>query len=396
MTDLSVTVTERVYPSGEKVYMARFRDPDGRLVRSKVIKDVRTRDQANRKAAQLANSGKIVSKKNNPLVLEYLADFWNENGAYVSSKARQNKPMSPRYVEQSARLVQRHFSQVLKNKRMSQLTPGLIEDAITIMSKSGLSNRSINIAVQTVRVPVAYYARMQNIIDPLRNASKQDETSTPRGVLTLAEVGAIVNLEGEAPRIKAAVLLGALCGLRLGEVRGLQWEDVDFEKRLINVIHNNPSGEDDIRKPKKGSERVIPLPSVVADELKLVLSMPRPKDSPFVIYNEKRNDRPATTAAIRAGFRRMLQGINISNEDIRNRNLVFHGLRHSFVSLSRAAGIPDYIVQKLAGHKTAAMMEHYSDHAENVVPFLPQAAEGMARILANATEEAKKASESGA
>ncbi len=237
MTDLSVTVTERVYPSGEKVYMARFRDPDGRLVRSKVIKDVRTRDQANRKAAQLANSGKIVSKKNNPLVLEYLADFWNENGAYVSSKARQNKPMSPRYVEQSARLVQRHFSQVLKNKRMSQLTPGLIEDAITIMSKSGLSNRSINIAVQTVRVPVAYYARMQNIIDPLRNASKQDETSTPRGVLTLAEVGAIVNLEGEAPRIKAAVLLGALCGLRLGEVRGLQWEDVDFEKRLINVIH---------------------------------------------------------------------------------------------------------------------------------------------------------------
>jgi integrase len=276
---------------------------------------------------------------------------------------------------------------------MNQLTPGLIEEGITAMSKTGLGNRSINIAVQAVRVPVAYYARMQNIMNPLQNASKQEDLSSPRGVLSSAEVGALIASQGEAPRIKAAVLLGALCGLRLGEVRGLQWEDIDFENSLLGVHHNIPSGENAVRNPKAGSERIIPMPKIVADALMLIQAMPDAEGSPFVIYNEKRKDRPATIAAIRSGFRRMLKNIGISKETQEERNLVFHGLRHTFVSLSRAAGIPDYIVQKLAGHKTAKMMEHYSDHAENVVPFLPKMAEGMARVLADVADEAKKVAE---
>jgi integrase len=46
------------------------------------------------------------------------------------------------------------------------------------------------------------------------------------------------------------------------------------------------------------------------------------------------------------------------------RNITFHSLRHTFISLARLAGIGD--LQALAGHKSGAMMERYT-HREEVV-----------------------------
>jgi integrase len=52
----------------------------------------------------------------------------------------------------------------------------------------------------------------------------------------------------------------------------------------------------------------------------------------------------------------------------RRRNLTFHGLRHTFVTLGRLAGISDLEIQALARHKSGAMMERYS-HASQVLDF---------------------------
>jgi integrase len=50
------------------------------------------------------------------------------------------------------------------------------------------------------------------------------------------------------------------------------------------------------------------------------------------------------------------------------RNLTFHGLRHTFVTLGRLAGISDLEIQALARHKSRRMMERYS-HANQVLDF---------------------------
>jgi integrase len=50
------------------------------------------------------------------------------------------------------------------------------------------------------------------------------------------------------------------------------------------------------------------------------------------------------------------------------RNLTFHGLRHTFVTHGRLAGISDLEIQALAGHKSSAMTAHYS-HAKQVIDF---------------------------
>jgi integrase len=50
------------------------------------------------------------------------------------------------------------------------------------------------------------------------------------------------------------------------------------------------------------------------------------------------------------------------------RNLTFHGLRHTFVTLGRLAGILDLEIQTLARHKSRRMMERYS-HVNQVLNF---------------------------
>jgi integrase len=53
----------------------------------------------------------------------------------------------------------------------------------------------------------------------------------------------------------------------------------------------------------------------------------------------------------------------------------FHSLRHSAVSLLKAAGVPDATVMALVGHKTLAMSSHYThvgkESLESAVASLP-------------------------
>lgn len=74
--------------------------------------------------------------------------------------------------------------------------------------------------LQALRVPVSDYARKHRIPDSLMYLGKAAEIPKERGTLSIDEIAMIVELRAESPRLHCAVLLGALCGLRLGEASG--------------------------------------------------------------------------------------------------------------------------------------------------------------------------------
>jgi integrase len=64
-------------------------------------------------------------------------------------------------------------------------------------------------------------------------------------------------------RWRALFLTAAFCGLRASELRGLRWQDVNFEKREIRV-HQRADRFNDIGKPKSiAGERTVPAPPMV-------------------------------------------------------------------------------------------------------------------------------------
>jgi integrase len=56
-----------------------------------------------------------------------------------------------------------------------------------------------------------------------------------------------------------------------------------------------------------------------------------------------------------------MNAIGISEPERKKRNIVFHSLRHSFNTIMRNQGIPDFIIQAYMGHSSPVMTDNYTD-----------------------------------
>ena len=249
----------------------------------------------------------------------------------------------------------------------------------------------INKVMQSMTTPIRYaVARGDLDRDPFRNIKPAPDIRREKGVLTPAEVSALIRAPVTDPRSRLAVLLGLLCGLRLGEVRGLLWGDIGEE--LIAVSHNYIN-EDGLKAPKLGSAGTVPIPASVRAAIEEVRRISRnPAADALVMESLECTGKPLSKSHLEDALGKELEAIGIpgkwrppphpgkklTDEEMkppdgyvneqRRRNLTFHGLRHTFVTLGRLAGISDLEIQALARHKSGAMMDRYS-HAAQVLDY---------------------------
>jgi len=374
---------------GKQLYCVRFYDDDGSPIKSTTLWDAKSPTSAARIAETMLRAG-VVSSEKNPLALEYLLEFWTKDSDYARSRALRGVVLSEQYMKVNRYLIAAHLKLYLKNKRLLDLSPAWLEKTILTLSRAGLNARSINSTVQAVKVPFANFCRLHRLANALTSVEKLREEPRERGILTADEVGRIIASEDESPRAIAAALLGALCGLRHGEVRGLQWADIDEETGTIHIKNNLVSESEGLKRPKWGSAREVPLAAPVLSALQLCAYVSPYGRAGYVLWNEKRPGAPISRATILTGLRRILRTIGITDEMQEQRNLCFHGLRHTFVSLSRASGIPDFLVQRMAGHKSMVMTDRYS-HAEGIIDFaaarasLEAAVKGTTKVVGSAS-----------
>jgi integrase len=312
----------------------------------------------------------------------YLESFWKPDSPYVKECAvLKKKPLSAYYVHQNAVNVKLHVKPFPKFKQITlrELTARIIKDWMSWASLNNLSNRTINSVLSTMRVAVHYVVDREELDkDPFRNVKEAADSPKEKGVLSFAERAKLINAKPTDPLSKLAVLLGLLCGMRRGEVRGLKWGD--FDNGLINLTHNFVSIKG-LKKPKRGKERTVPYLDVVQkalEDVRKIAVCPAPDN--YVFESVDCPGQPMGETFFRNALRRELEAVGITagkkaTEDSsvvpseqKKRNLTFHSLRHSFITLGRLDGISDLEIQAVAGHSTRRMMEHYS-HAEKVIDF---------------------------
>jgi integrase len=220
------------------------------------------------------------------------------------------------------------------------------------LAENGRSNHLIDKALQAVRVAVREGIRRDELLhDPTKAIEALVFHYQEKGVLKPYEARLLVEKLTERD-MKLALLLG-LCGMRMGEVRGLRYEDVRGD--TINIQNNYVDDEGD-KAPKCHSSRMVFLPEHIQQDLA--------SGTGYVFPNRSKKGKPACTGYFRNLFIKALELIGITEEEQKKRFLSFHSLRHTFVTLGRSAGIPDMMIQALAGHKSAAMMNHYSHGAQ--------------------------------
>ncbi len=159
--------------------------------------------------------------------------------------------------------------------------------------------------------------------------------------LTLQEIENVVSVC--PPYAKPILLTAVHTGLRKSELFRLEWDDVDFERKLIVV-----SNKDDAH-TKNYKIREIPITSQLLAELKKVKDE-SPSKSGIVF---RKSDGSPHMGGLRKTLLRIIKNAGIES-------FTLHDLRHTFASHLVMEGVDIPTVQKLLGHSNIATTMIYA------------------------------------
>lgn len=267
------------------------------------------------------------------------------------------RPGTTERVERTLRL---HVYPVLGRLALAQVRPSHIQGWV----------KGVDLAPSTARVAYSVMVAMFGAaardraigVSPCTGITLPAVETAEHLILTPAQVHAIA--EGIAPRYRAAVYVGAGCGLRGGEMLGLELANVDFLRREVHVVQQlvvQSGGTPYLGQPKtRASRRTVELPKVTADALARHLELHPVRAVELEDHTDPRRVRTRsaellfTTDAGRAVHRaswshiwrpgRVAGGLPDGTG--------FHSLRHYFASLLIFAGASVKTVQTALGHST--------------------------------------------
>jgi site-specific recombinase XerD len=169
-------------------------------------------------------------------------------------------------------------------------------------------------------------------------------------------------------RDRAILALLAVHGLRVAEVAGLGIEDLDTKAGTLSVLGKGRKrrtvGLVDLSKAALASWLEVRSDVVHLEERAL-----------FVSVRDRRGDGPGRAVG-RRGIRKMVDGY-LEALGLKREGVSCHALRHSFATLSRAAGAKLDAISRALGHSSVTTTQVYAD-------IVDQAAENPARFLVGA------------
>lgn len=184
--------------------------------------------------------------------------------------------------------------------------------------------------------------------DPLRGMRLKRPKPSRQPCWTRHQVNLIVGKAGE-PHLPSLVLL-AETGMRVGELKHLTWEDVDFER---GVLHIRPKAG---WQPKSGDQRAVPMSAAAR-----VLLTSLPRNALWVVtaaasklYPDGRHQ--ISERRLLQYLQRILKRLGLPGH--------LHTFRHSFISHALTRGTPEAVVRTWVGHVDADVMKLYTHIAD--------------------------------
>ena len=161
--------------------------------------------------------------------------------------------------------------------------------------------------------------------------------------------------ESRNPHLYPIVILALCTGMRRGEILGLHWNDIDFDKKLITLGQT-----------KNGTIRHVPMIGLSFQVLKNIFDNETIIDFSFHVFPSLNLNRYLD---IRSAWLFALKRAKISD-------FTFHSLRHSCASFLAMSGASQRDIAEILGHKDLRMTHRYSHLSQgHLAEKLEQAAE---------------------
>lgn len=325
-----------------KNYYIEYYLPNGKRKREQVGYSRALAEDAYRKRRTEIKEGKFFDTKHELKVK--FEDFADE---YLELHCKPNHRGVRKAAEANLKVLKRFLS----GKYLSEI------DVITV-ERFKRERMQENVSPATVNRALACLKSMFNrAIDwgryegenPVRKVKLLKESNGRLRYLEKEEIALLI--KACSGNLKAIVIVAINTGMRRGEIFGLKWKDIDYNRRLIYLYNT-----------KNGEKREVPMNE---DVINTLISVRKHPESPFVFCY----DDGSPVRDIRKGWFKVLAKTGI-------KDFVFHNLRHTFCSQLVMAGVDINTVKELAGHKSIQMTLRYShlsqSHKQHAVEILSQ------------------------
>ncbi|HCH74777.1 MAG TPA: hypothetical protein DEV87_06325 [Clostridiales bacterium] len=176
--------------------------------------------------------------------------------------------------------------------------------------------------------------------------------------------------------IPAKIML--LCGLRIGEMCGLRWSDIDFENKLIHInrsrLISRERGVYEKDPKSKTSKRSVPVPTPLIEDLKKYYKWFEMAD---INFNKKLDSYYLACTIYRTPiYPGSMRNWLCNFEEKRGfKHITCHGLRHTYCSILLSQNVPIQTVSRYMGHSDSTVtLEVYAhfipDTQEKVIDAL--------------------------
>ncbi len=196
-----------------------------------------------------------------------------------------------------------------------------------------------------------------------------------RVVLTAEEQKQFLTYAQKHSQYCSLFQLALYTGMRNGEVRGLRWSDIDFNKKIIHITGTIKYVKElghYIETPKtKTSKRDIPMLEVCYELLKqqeknqmeqkeLAGDWWKPLKGLDNLVFTGTDGKPVSREKITAELNKIIK--KMQEEHIEISQFTFHTLRHTFATRGLEQGISLKVMQTILGHATLAMSADIYSH----------------------------------
>ena len=202
---------------------------------------------------------------------------------------------------------------------------------------------------------------------PVRAQSKKAYEWTTEEIQSLF-LAAVLRAKEPESRADYTLLfrVAVYAGLRLGELLGLQWQDVDLEEGTINVQRQfDKTGQVSPPKTKAAIRRVPIRPELVKALREHKMASPFSKDEDFVFASK--TGGPKLHRTVQRAFESIRDKANLPEI------LTFHDLRHAFASVAVHAGADPLFLATVLGHAdvtiTMRVYTHLFDRPQREASF---------------------------
>ena len=336
----------------------------------------------------------LTEKKADKLAKEEYLNFknrckglsaFNENMRYKELTEEYFKVYAPNKLKPITaynyeKMVNYHFMDYFGNKKLKDITPGMLTDFFCKLTITNNKGEEVPIGFATAK---KLYTIMQSVFHFAVSQGYLKETPCKGVILPSKDVTKDEKrkylLEDELPRfiklfdgysvLNTIVKVLLYTGMRSGEALGLQWSDIDFDKRLITINHtlSDVGGKHFLTTPKtKTSHRNIYITDSLLEILKehkkkqheLAFMLGGQFEHPEMVFTSELGNYK-DRSCLNTSFKRFLKGTEFEF-------MTLHCLRHSNATLLLNEGVDLKIVSEHLGHSDVGTTANiYTDVLES-------------------------------